>query len=315
MEVRGPRPLRILLVNYEYPPMGGGAANATMFIGRAMRRLGHEVTVLTGRGAGLEAEAQDEGVRIVRIRVLRRSHDRSNALEMASFLVSACLSIRRQAAAACPDGVIAFFTVPSGPAAWLLNAMRGVPYVVSLRGGDVPGLVSRIGWIHRLIAPVRRAVLRGACAVVANSKALRELSEAGDPIPVQVIPNGVDADEFHPSPEAAREGPLRLLFVGRLDDDHKNLSLLLREMAGTGAKLDIVGDGPDQQALHALSVSLGLAQRVTWHGWREKAYVARLYRESSCLVNPSRYEGMPNVVLEAMASGLPVIASDVGGNN
>jgi glycosyltransferase involved in cell wall biosynthesis len=76
-----------------------------------------------------------------------------------------------------------------------------------------------------------------------------------------------------------------------------------------------VGDGPERASLESLARELDIAGRVTWHGWRSKEEVAALYRCASCLVNPSKYEGLPNTVLEAMASGLPVVASDVGGNN
>jgi glycosyltransferase involved in cell wall biosynthesis len=314
--------MRILLVNYEYPPLGGGAANATMFLARALAALGHEPLVLTAAAAGLAGETQEGGVRVVRVAALRRAHDRSNPVEMASFLAAASWHARPLARRHGSEAVIAFFTLPCGPVAWMLEAALGLPYVVSLRGGDVPGLVERIGWLHALATPIRRGVLRGARAVVANSESLAELSRRADPVPVQVVPNGVDCDFFRPAAEEAPAGgPLRLIAVGRLLDEHKNVSALLRALGALAPglrsrfTLDVVGDGPDRARLEALARSLGLDGRVAWHGWRDKRETAELYRRAACLVNPSRYEGLPNTVLEAMASGLPVIASDVGGNN
>jgi glycosyltransferase involved in cell wall biosynthesis len=197
----------------------------------------------------------------------------------------------------------------------------GLPYVVSLRGGDVPGLVPGLDRTHRLIAPLRRNVLREACAVVANSPNLARLSELIDPFPVRIIPNGVDADYFLPGSSRERGGRqlFRILFVGRLQAQ-KNVALLLRAIAGMRSEaatwhLDVVGDGPERVELERQAGALGLSDDVTWHGWRSKEETAGLYRNSDCFVNPSIYEGMPNTVLEAMASGLPVIASDVGGNN
>jgi len=314
--------LKILLVNYEYPPLGGGAANATFSIGRALAKLGHEPTVLTSAFAQLTPSSDEDGVSVVRIPAIRNALDRSNPIEMASFLCSALWRVRRIAEARCIDGVITFFTIPCGPVGWLLKRSLGLPYVVSLRGGDVPGMVRGIGAVHWVLTPFRRAALRGARAVVANSESLARLSESADPVPVRVIPNGVDADIFAPDPQigAMVDPVFRILFVGRLHEQ-KNVAMLLkaladlRERTTTPMHVDIVGDGPLRKQLAELARSLGLSAQVVWHRWCGKEQVASMYRRASCFVNPSLYEGMPNTVLEAMASGLPVVASDIGGHN
>ena len=314
--------MRILLVNYEYPPLGGGAANAAFSIGRALAKLGHEPTVLTSAFAHLAPSSDEDGVSVIRIPAIRNALDRSNPIEMASFLCSALWRVRWIAEARCIEGVIAFFTIPCGPVGWLLKRSLGLPYVVSLRGGDVPGMVRGIDAVHWVLTPFRRAALRGARAVVANSESLARLSQSADPVPVQVIPNGVDADFFAPDPQigAMVDPVFRILFVGRLHEQ-KNVAMLLRVLADlrerttTPMHVDIVGDGPLRKQLAELAQSLGLSAQVVWHRWCGKEQVASMYRRASCFVNPSLYEGMPNTVLEAMASGLPVVASDIGGNN
>jgi glycosyltransferase involved in cell wall biosynthesis len=322
MEIRRAGALKILLVNYEYPPLGGGAANATFSIGKALAKLGHEPTVLTSAFAQLAQSSDEDGVSIVRIPAIRNALDRSNPIEMASFLCSALWRVRRIAEERCIQGVIAFFTIPCGPVAWLLKRSLGLPYVVSLRGGDVPGMVRGLDAVHWALTPFRRAALRGARAVVANSESLARLSESADPVPVRVIPNGVDSDFFAPDPHigAMVDPVFRILFVGRLHEQ-KNVAMLLRELADlrerriTPMQVDIVGDGPLQKQLAELAQTLGLSGQVVWHRWCGKEQVASMYRHASCFVNPSFYEGMPNTVLEAMASGLPVVASDIGGHN
>ena len=127
--------MRILFINSEYPPIGAGAANASANLARLMVEAGHEVTVVTAGFAGLAADDCQEGVQILRGPATRRRSDRSTASEQLAFMAGAsyrCFSLMRRSR---PDVVLAFFGLPSGGVAWLLNRLYGVPYVVSLRGG------------------------------------------------------------------------------------------------------------------------------------------------------------------------------------
>ena len=312
--------MKLLLVNYEFPPVGGGAANATSFLARALTELGHEVTVLTTAFGALRGTSTEAGVEVVRVRTLRRSADRSNPVEMLSFLLAALIPGLRLAWRRRFDATIAFFTIPSGPVALLPWIVLRIPYVVSLRGGDVPGFVPEIDAIHRWIAPLRRAVLRRASAIIANSASLAQLSTAADPFPVGVIPNGVDPLAFAPQGAAnPAEDEFRILFVGRLHSQ-KNVGMLIESAAALAAEpgprvvLEIVGDGPERAALEKLAERAGAAALLRWRGWLDKGAVLDCYRRTHAFVNPSLYEGMPNTVLEAMACGVPVVASRIGGN-
>jgi glycosyltransferase involved in cell wall biosynthesis len=239
---------------------------------------------------------------------------------MFSFTISSLLFLRTLIAEHRPDGVIAFFSIPSGPFAAAARFFCDVPYVVSLRGSDVPGLTPEINLFHKLLAPIRRYVLRHAVTVVANSTGLKKLSEMTDRAPVRVIPNGVDPEFFRPGPSqsemecAGRR--FQILFVGRFHAQ-KNISCLLEQCAQLPAgtfDLHLVGDGPLRGKLRSQADQLGLSGTVQWHGWLSRSALRERYHRADCCVNPSSYEGLPNTVLEAMASALPVVASRVPGN-
>jgi glycosyltransferase involved in cell wall biosynthesis len=314
--------VNILLINYEYPPIGGGAATATAAIAGHLAALGHVVTVLTSRFRDLTGEVREGAVRVVRCPAIRKCPDRSGIVEMLSFLVSAGLRlgslIRRHRIGAA----IVFFSFPCGPLG-LWGLKRGnVPYVISLRGGDVPGNEAALDSMHRLLAPLRRFIFRRSVAVIANSPGLKEMSERVDPFPVQVIPNGVDTDFFRPveNRNQTESRPFAFLFVGRFQIA-KNLFYLfdhiasLRRSEARPFVLHLVGDGPQHDELQNHAENSGIEDCLIWHGWVDKNRLREIYRSADCLVNPSLCEGMPNVVLEAMACGLPVIASRVPGND
>jgi glycosyltransferase involved in cell wall biosynthesis len=322
MEVRRCRAVNILLINYEYPPIGGGAGNATMFIARALQRLGHRPTVLTSAYREQTGVQHDNGVTVHRLNVRRRETNRASASEMFSFTRAALREAPAIATRSDTEAVIVFFTLPCGPVALRLHRLRGLPYIVSLRGGDVPGLVPEIAWQHWLLTPLRRSVLRSARAIVANDPGLADLSTEADPFPVEVITNGVDCEFYRPRPQPKASGaPTEVLFVGRFHRQ-KNLPFFLEQLAQLNAtspngwRLSLVGDGEERLALEQCVRRLNLGSITIWLGWqKDKARLLELYQQSDVVVNPSHYEGMPNVVLEAMACGLPVVASDVPGNN
>jgi glycosyltransferase involved in cell wall biosynthesis len=215
-----------------------------------------------------------------------------------------------------PDTAIAYFGVPSGPAAWLLRKVYGVPYLISLRGGDVPGFRPYdFALYHRLLGPIIRLVWRGAEAVVANSEGLKTLAEDFAPrVDIRVIPNGVDVDKYHPVERFWNAA--HLLFTGRLVYQ-KGLDLLLEALSDLGDltwRLTIVGDGPELVPLMEQAQSLGLEERVDFVGWKSRRALNAYYQQANLFVFPSRHEGMPNALLEAMSSGLPAIATDIAGN-
>lgn len=307
--------MRILLVNYEYPPLGGGAASATLHMARQWVSQGHEVCVLTSAFENLPRRETQDGVLIKRVRAVRKRASGSTPLEMATFvlggLVRMPLLLRRWQ----PDVACLMFAVPCGPMGLITKVTSRLPYVVSLRGMDVPGFAAPdVVPYHRWIGPIVRLVLRHADGIVAISTGLKALAEPLVPgASIQVIPNGIDRTAFYPAAEPLPPSPLRLLFVGRLAKQ-KAVSVLLEAVtllhrSGLDLHLTIVGDGPERLALEHVVAKEGLQTIVEFAGWQGRPQIPGFYRGAHIFVLPSYVESLGQVILEAMASGLPVVTT------
>lgn len=308
--------MKILLLNSEYPPIGGGAGNASANIARLLAGMENEVLLLTSHFDDFARDEICDGVRIVRVPALRRKMDRSSALEQISFIFAASfrtLSLVRQFK---PDVTLAFFGLPSGAVALFIKWLYRIPYVVSLRGGDVPGFRPYDFRVyHKLAAPFLHVIWHSASAVVANSRGLHDLAAAFDAaIEIPIIPNGVDLEKFSAS-ERDWSSP-RILSVGRVVYQ-KGFDLALRALAEL-KDLDwqwfIAGDGPQRPVLQTMAEEHGLQNRIRFLGWLTPDRLKEQYAAANLFLFPSRHEGMPNAVLEAMASGLPVVATKIAGN-
>lgn len=311
--------MNVLIINYEFPPVGGGAANASFFIAKELQKLGHKVVILTSKYKDLKGYSHQDDLHIYRINALRKSLHKSNIFEMMSFVISAfsCIGgiIRKNKI----DKAIVFFTIPSGLIGPYILRRFNVKYIISLRGGDVPGLEPSLKKTHDRIRKMRQAILRKALSIVANSKGLAEASIKYDPFEVKIIPNGVDTSFYSPSKRVIKNNEFNFLFVGRFQEQ-KNLFFLLEQFAIFAKDkekviLTLIGDGPLKNELMSFAESLNILDKLRWKNWQGKNELAKDYQEADCLINPSIYEGMPNVVLEAMASGLPIIASRIMGND
>jgi len=308
--------MRILLLNSEYPPVGGGAGNASAHIAAQLEKMGHIVTVVTSRFGRLPHREQNGRVTIYRVPGLRRRQDRSNPLEQIVFILSASVLSLIRVPRLKPQATLAFFGVPSGAVAWLIKNLYQVPYVISLRGGDVPGFRPYDFRVyHKLVSPFLRRIWKHAAAVVANSEGLRRLANAFDPrFDIPIIPNGVELESYKVAERNWSQS--RLLSVGRIVHQ-KGLDLAMRALGGLKElnwEWRIAGDGPQMHMLESLARELGIGERVIFLGWQSREQLMECYKQANVFLFPSRHEGMPNALLEAMASGLPVIASCIAGN-
>jgi glycosyltransferase involved in cell wall biosynthesis len=321
--------MRILVLNYEYPPLGGGAAVATAALAHGLMERGVTVDVVTaGAGPGAERRTADRpmeqpeegGLTVYRVRSRRTGVHEAGMGDAGSYIIAALPVIRRLLRIHRYDAVHVFFSLPTGALLPFLG-LRGTPVVVSLRGSDVPGYDphnSSLQRAHRLLAPLTRWIWRRADRVVAVCESLGQLALRTWPeLRYSVVPNGVDLALFHPADPAARRPSkrIRCLAVARLIE-RKGLGDLIRALALLERgrfELEIVGGGADQHVLRDLATQLGVAEDIRFLGPLPRAEVAERYRAADLFTLPSSAEAFGNVFAEALASGLPIVGSATGG--
>ena len=233
---------------------------------------------------------------------------------------SASRSIFADVKAYRPEIILNYIIYPDGYAALRVAMKLGVPVVVTAIGSDLNRISDPMSKMHT------QRVLREADYVITVSGALRKvaLGLGADPVRSKAVLNGCDTSIFHPRErgEARRllkieEAGEAIVYVGRLDVD-KGLRELIEAMARLQGnrpqtRCYIVGDGPDKAVLGEAITKHGVGERVTLMPSCRTEQVALWMAAADLVTLPSYREGCPNVVVEALAAGRPVVASDVGG--
>ena len=313
--------MRLLLFNHEFPPIGGGGGLVTAYLAKEYAKRGHDVLVLTSAYDDLPRFEARDGYRIERVPALRANPNVAGVHEMLTYSVSSAWVGYWRAKQFQPDAVQVFFGIPAGLGPYLLNRLLRIPYVVFLGGRDVPRPNPDPPYyehLYKVLTPAIRAIWRRASAVVACSEGLRELARQTDPrLPIEVIPDGIDLDRFQPALGSEKE-TVRVLSIGRLIprkgfDTLLRAAAIVRDRTRTPFEVEIVGDGPERKALEALAQRLGITALVRFAGTVPYERLPERYAAADLYVLPSHAEGMPLVVLEAMATELPIVATDVQG--
>jgi glycosyltransferase involved in cell wall biosynthesis len=229
-------------------------------------------------------------------------------------VVAATLAYRRLRRSGFePDVIHAHFFLAGAPAILLGRVLRK-PVVVTEQWSvflpDDPMTLSRA------MRRVARFTFEHADVVMPVSNALRDgIRAIGARAEFTVVPNAVDTARFHPDGSPSPSG--RLIGVGNLYDakgwDYLLDALALLRDRGRNVRLDLYGDGVLRETLEAQVSRLGIDGLVTFHGWRPKEEVAEQLRRSDLFVITSRYDSNPCAVIEALASGAPVVGTAVGG--
>jgi glycosyltransferase involved in cell wall biosynthesis len=308
--------MRILVLTHEYPPIGGGGGRVAQDICAGLAKRGHEIRILTAHHGDLPTREQEGSIQIQRLRSGRRQPFKADMRAMLGYVLMSFLSglgvIRRWK----PEVIHVHFAVPAGACAWALSILSGTPYVLTAHLGDVPGGVPQKtdGWFC-WVFPLTPPIWRRAAQVVAVSEFTRRLALDKYPVPVQVIPNGVDLGEIHPG-EIEIGKPPQIVFAGRFTEQKNPVQLVrtLGELKDLSWNCTMLGDGTLRGEIEAEITRHDLGERFKLPGWVTPQEVLACFAQSDILFMPSRSEGLPVVGVQAIAMGLAVVLSEVGGN-
>ena len=308
--------LRILVLNYEYPPLGGGGGRFTADLCRQLAQMGHDIRVQTGYGRGLPRVETEDGVTIYRNSLPRRARHTCSVREMGLFLLGALVPALRQARVWRPQVLHVHFAVPTGVLGFLIHFITGIPYVLSAQLGDIPGGIPiQTDQLFKCLKPFTVPIWRAAAWVTVPSSQMRALAQQSYPgLPMEVVYNGVNLAGQPLSP-AAPHKPVRLIFAGRFSPQ-KNLPGLiqgLKQVKDLAWRLEMLGDGPLMSAVKKEVEVSALKPRVNFHGWVSPEQVAATMSQGDILLLPSLAEGMPLVGVQALAAGLAIVGTDIGG--
>jgi phosphatidylinositol alpha-1,6-mannosyltransferase len=312
--------MRVLMLNNEFPPLGGGTGTVNRAI---LQRLAIHpeleidlVTSALGRQYGEERFSKN--IHLFKVPVNNQNIHHSSNRELITYAIYglglAWKLQRRRPYQVC----LAWASVPAGSMALVLHYLCGIRYLLRVSGPDIPGFERRYGSLYPILTPMIRATWHGAERVIVKCREEADMVQRCKPgLQVEIVPNGVDQSLFSTSLGAPDDGPLRLLCVGRLIERKGQRQLIhaVQRLCSEGLNvtLELVGDGDSLENYQSLVQKLGLEDRVTFSGYVPREQIASHYAAAHVFVLPSYNEGMSVAMLEAMASGLPLICTHTAG--
>ena len=315
--------MKILIINYEYPPIGGGGGFVTRDIVEQMSAMGHQITVVTSGYKGLPADETGKGIRVIRVPVFYRNKMEvaSNA-SMFSYLfssISYCLAYFNTDSF---DIINTHFAIPSGPTGYVLSKWFGIPNVLSIHGGDIFDPSKRAS-PHRtpVLSQTVRFMLNTASRLVAQSKNTRENAVHFYNIKknIVIIPLGIRKPSYVKKKRSEfdlSDDDFVFCTIGRLikrKNIDQALGIMSRLKENKKIKFVIIGDGPERNNLQGIIQSLDIEHNVRIMGNVSDEVKFQILDLSDCYLSTALHEGFGLVFLEAMACGLPVVCHDNGG--
>ncbi|HUW94319.1 MAG TPA: glycosyltransferase family 4 protein [Anaerolineae bacterium] len=314
--------MRILMINYEFPPLGGGGGVASYQIAKALAAREHEVDVLTTAWRDLPGEETVDGLRVYRVPVVGRSDQATASLvSMVSFLPSGVARGLRTLRKKRYDILNTHFAIPSGPTGVALSRIFRTPQVLTIIGGDIYDPTKRLSPSNSvLLRAVVRRVLNSSAQIIAISQDIKNRAQRDlhCQTEIEVIHYGLTPPQFEKRNRqelGMPEDEVVLISIGRLIKRKAlgDVLLALSRLEERRFRLLIIGEGPEEENLRDLAKRLGISSQVEFLGaiWGERKF--QYLAAADMFVLPSIHEGFGLVFLEAMHCGLPVIASSSGG--
>jgi glycosyltransferase involved in cell wall biosynthesis len=300
--------MRLLMLCYEFPPIGGGAGRFAHQLAARLVRLDHQVELVTMKFKDLPADDAVDGIRIHRVSCVRLREFHCSVPEVLTYLPGALRTVQRLVSERRFDVNHTHFILPEGVIAADLKSRFGLPFVVTSHGSDVPGYnPDRLAFAHALARPAWRRVVRAADLILSPSENLRtRILNLTPEARVQTVPYGFDPGRMRPDRDKERT----ILVVTRMVQ-RKGVQYLLEALEGWDRSwtLHVVGDGPYLQTLREMADARGIP--AVFHGWldNDSDELRELYETAGIFVMASESENFPVSLLEAMSAGAAIVTT------
>ncbi len=302
--------MNILMLNYEYPPLGGGGSTVCRDISEKLVKEGNSVTVITMNMSGLQDKENVNGVEIQRVKCWRKKAKVCHPWEQMTYCLSAYRHINKNIDLRNFDVVHCHFIVPTGLLALWLKKKYKKEYILTAQGSDVIGHNNkRFGWLYKVVKPIWVKIVDNARVLTAPSDYL--IKKIHNTVPYkdcELIPNGLYINNYFSSVKTKS-----IVTLSRLQESKGIQDLLnaLTDIDVNGWKVYILGEGPYRFELEKIILELGLKDKVSLLGFVSDADRQKYLSEAGLYFTGSWFEAMPISVLEAMASSCNIIASDI----
>lgn len=311
--------LRILILNYEYPPIGGGAGIVTKHLAEEFIKLGHQVNILTTWFEGETENYKQNNLEIIRLKSKRKSTFQSNPLEMYDWIKKSKLYFNQNDIRGKFDVCLANFTLPGGEVALFLKQKFNLPYIILSHGHDIPWAFPKqmllwhtlsYFWIKKICTQsVYNIILSDELKTMADNLVPSNKSKN------IILNNGLQIHDFN---KQFSGHILNIIFIGRLVEQKNPLLFLesIRQLIDLNIpfRVEIYGDGDLRKDME-LYVQKFKIEQIYFKGKVNHNDVLKALKNNDLLISSSRSEGMALAILEALTFGVYVVATNVSGND
>ena len=301
----------ILVLNYEFPPLGGGASPVSYEISKGYVEKGHKVDVVTMSYKNLTKFETKEGMDIYRVPCIRTKKEICHPWEQLTYVLSAKRFLKKHLKKNNYNVVHAHFVVPTGIIAKWIKKKYNIPYIITSHGSDIPGYnPDRFKFLHKFTKTLIKKILNESKGAYSGSNYLANLgNKINSKTKYKAIKEGFNAEKFKPQKKEKT-----ILATGRLLK-RKGFQHLIQAVSkkDTGYEVHIAGDGPMLKELKSLASKS--KTKIVFHGWvdNDSKKYKNLLEKSSIYVLASEKENASISLLEAMSAGCAVITTNTTG--
>ncbi|NPA68894.1 MAG: glycosyltransferase family 4 protein [Chlorobi bacterium] len=314
-----PEEIKILMFNNEFPPLGGGTGTVNLELFNNLKTNNNiKIDLITSAfGKKKEIIKFSDNITIYKYPVKKKDIHHASNSELLRYALKATIAGLKLCKKNNYDLTMVWSAVPAGLPALILKIFKKIPYSVRVGGPDIPGFEKRYDFIYKIISPFIKTVWKNADSIIAKCKTEKEMIQKINPeIKVKIIYNGVDTKKFKPGKKKTNKN-IRIISPARLIKRKGQYTLIdaVSKLKNDGIKItaDLVGEGDEKNAYIKYAEKKNVSKEIIFSGYVPGEKMPEKYNEADIFVLASYNEGMSNALLEAVACGLPVAVTDVGG--